>query len=165
MYKSRSDLPEGVRRSVIELLQTRLSDALDLEAQAKQAHWNVRGTDFFQLHQLFDQVHDSVEEFVDMLAERITTLGGVADGRVQTTSARTTLPPYPLDAVEGTAHVIALSDALAAFTASARAAIDASANLAEAVTADLFTEIARATDKQLWLVEAHAHPTTAGRSR
>lgn len=164
MYPSRIDLPEGVRRNVIKLLQGRLSEALDLEAQTKQAHWNVKGADFHQLHELFDRVHDSVEELVDLLAERLTTLGGVADGRVQTTSASTSLPVYPIEAVDGPAHLNALAESLAGFARAARAAIDASAKLDEAVTADLFTEVARVADKQLWLVEAHG-ASTDGRQR
>jgi starvation-inducible DNA-binding protein len=89
VYTSRLDIPDHTRKASIHLLQSRLSDALDLEAQMKQAHWNVRGMNFLQLHQLFDAVHDVVEGFVDILAERITALGGVADGRVQTTAAAT----------------------------------------------------------------------------
>src|SRR5512147_1153674 len=90
-FTSRIDLSEHVRKHACALLQARLSDALDLEAQAKQAHWNVKGPHFLQLHQLFDAVHDTVEQFVDLLAERITTLGHIADGRVATTASATTL--------------------------------------------------------------------------
>lgn len=163
MYPSRIDLSEDIRREVIELLQARLSDALDLEAQAKQAHWNVRGSDFFQLHELFDRVHDSVEELVDLLAERLTTLGGVADGRIQKTASSSQLPLYPIDACDGAAHISALADGLGAFAALARSAIDRATELKDAVTADLFTEIARAVDKQLWLVEAHVARTATTR--
>jgi starvation-inducible DNA-binding protein len=159
MYPSRIDLSVDIRRELIELLQARLSDSLDLEAQTKQAHWNVRGTDFFQLHELFDRVHDSVEELVDLLAERLTTLGGIADGRIQTTGSSSKLPVYPIAAYEGSTHISALADALGVFAALARSAIDRSTKLEDAVTADLFTEVARTTDKQLWLVEAHTART------
>jgi starvation-inducible DNA-binding protein len=91
MYESRIDLSEHIRKSAAALLQARLSDALDLEAQLKQAHWNVTGRDFFQLHELFDKLHSEAEEAVDVLAERITALGGIADGRVQTTARATSL--------------------------------------------------------------------------
>jgi starvation-inducible DNA-binding protein len=155
MYSSRIDLSEPVRRKLIELLQARLSDALDLEAQTKQAHWNVRGTDFSQLHELFDRVHGTVEELVDLVAERLTTLGGVADGRVQTTSARTSLPVYPIDATDGPAHLTAIADALASFARGTRSAIDSATKLEDAVTADVLTEVTRSADKQLWLIEAH----------
>jgi len=155
MYTSRIDLAAPVRESAILLLQARLSDAIDLEAQLKQAHWNVKGRDFFQLHELFDRIHDAVEDFVDTLAERITALGGVADGRISTAAAATTLPAYPLTASGGADHLKAVAAALAKFGAGVRADIDQAAALGEADTADVFTEVSRETDKQLWFVEAH----------
>lgn len=155
MYMSRIDLASSVREAVVLLLQARLSDAIDLEAQLKQAHWNVKGRDFFQLHELFDRIHDEVEGFVDTLAERITTLGGVADGRLATAAAATTLPAYPLEIARGRDHLEAVAQALAAFGRVVRADIDASAALGDADTADVFTELSRETDKQLWFVEAH----------
>jgi DNA-binding ferritin-like protein (oxidative damage protectant) len=154
-YISRLDLHESVRKEAAALLQARLSDALDLEAQAKQAHWNVKGPHFLQLHHLFDSVHTEVEGFVDLIAERITTLGHVADGRVQTTAARTSLYEYPLPAVDGTDHLKALAGTLGQFGARVRADIDAATAAGDADTADLFTQISRETDKQLWFVEAH----------
>lgn len=158
-YVSRLDLSAAVRKQAVALLQARLSDALDLEAQAKQAHWNVKGPHFLQLHELFDRVHSEVEDFVDLLAERITTLGHVADGRVRTTAAASTLYEYPLEAVEGTAHLKALAGALGQFGTRVRADIDAAAAAGDADTADIFTEISRETDKQLWFVEAHLTST------
>jgi len=155
MYMSRIDLATDVRDGAVALLQARLADAVDLEAQLKQAHWNVKGRDFFQLHELFDRIHDEVEGFVDTLAERITSLGGVADGRVATAAAQTTLPTYPLEAVTGAEHLNAVAIALAGFGRGVRADIDRATALGDADTADVFTELSRETDKQLWFVEAH----------
>jgi starvation-inducible DNA-binding protein len=154
-YISRLDLKDHVRKGSIAILQARLSDALDLEAQMKQAHWNVKGKDFQQLHELFDKVHGEVEEFVDLIAERITTLGGVADGRVQTTAKNTQLYQYALETRNGEDHLKAVAAVLAEFAKAVRADIDATANLGDADTADIFTEISRETDKQLWFVESH----------
>ena len=154
-FTSRIDLSDHVRKQACGLLQARLSDALDLEAQAKQAHWNVKGPHFLQLHQLFDGVHDAAEDFVDTMAERITTLGHIADGRVTTTAAATTLYLYPLEAAGGEAHLKALSASIAAFGKAVRAAIDQAGTIGDADTADLFTQVSRETDKQLWLLEAH----------
>lgn len=155
MYSSHIDLSEHIRKQVIVLLQARLSDALDLEAQTKQAHWNVKGRDFIQLHEFFDGVHTHVEEFVDTLAERITALGGVADGRVQTTAKASNLYEYSLETKAGEDHLKALAAVLAQFGKAVRADIDRAAELGDASTADVFTEISRETDKQLWFVEAH----------
>jgi starvation-inducible DNA-binding protein len=154
-YTSRLDIPDHTRKAAIRLLQSRLSDTLDLEAQIKQAHWNVRGLNFFQLHQLFDAIHDEVEGFVDVLAERITALGGVADGRVQTTADATSLYQYSLETKGGEAHLRAVAAVLAQFGKSLRADIEKAAELPDADTADVFTELSRETDKQLWFVEAH----------
>lgn len=155
MYQSHLDLSAHVRKGAIALLQARLSDSIDLEAQMKQAHWNVKGRDFFQLHQLFDQLHDGVEEFVDLIAERITALGGIADGRVQTTARASGLYEYSLETSGGESHLRAVAAVLAQFGKAVRADIDAAAKMGDAATADVFTELSRATDKHLWFVEAH----------
>lgn len=157
-YTSRLDLPRSVTKASIALLQARLVDAIDLEAQMKQAHWNVRGKDFLQLHQLFDGVHGVVEDFVDTIAERIAALGGIADGRVQTVAATSHLYEYPLEARGGEAHLKAVAGSLAEFGKLVRADIDVAASGGDQDTADLFTGISRETDKQLWFVEAHLDP-------
>jgi starvation-inducible DNA-binding protein len=155
IFSSSLDIPQHVRRIAIGLLQARLSDSLDLEAHLKQAHWNVKGRNFFQLHELFDKLHDEIETLSDTLAERITALGGIADGKVQTTAASTTLYEYPLEASGGEAHLKAVAGALAAFAKQVRSNIDKATEAGDADTADVFTEVSRATDKQLWFVEAH----------
>ncbi|GAA0541100.1 starvation-inducible DNA-binding protein [Rhizomicrobium palustre] len=155
IFASHLDLAQHIRKESAGLLQARLSDSLDLEAQLKQAHWNVKGRDFFQLHELFDKLHGEIEDLTDTLAERITTIGGIADGRVQTTSAKTTLYEYPLQAKGGAAHLKAVAAALAEFGKHLRADIDKAAAIGDADTADVFTEVSRAVDKQLWFVEAH----------
>lgn len=154
-YSTRIDLPPAVRDRVIPLLQARLSDALDLEAQLKQAHWNVKGQHFFQLHTLFDQLHTEIEDFVDTIAERIVSLGGVADGRVQTTSQQTSLALYPLAAERSNDHLVAIASALATFAATVRQDIDTTSAAGDQGSADLLTGMSRAADKHLWLVEAH----------
>ena len=155
MHKTHNDLPKGVRKTVIDLLAARLSDAIDLQTQCKQAHWNVRGSDFISLHELFDRVNEDVEDYVDEIAERIAQLGGVVHGTARVAAKKSTLKEYPLDISKGEDHVEALSSALAQFGAKARAAIDAADKAGDKDTADIFTEISRGTDKWLWFVEAH----------
>jgi starvation-inducible DNA-binding protein len=157
MFDTRNDLPANVRTKVIELLNARLADAIDLGTQAKHAHWNVKGPSFIALHELFDQVAEHVEDHIDTIAERVTALGGTARGTLAAVARATTLRPYPEDISEGTAHVDALSSALAAFGAKVRAGIDEAARIGDADTADLFTGISRETDKDLWFLEAHLH--------
>lgn len=155
MHPTKNDLPQKVRAKVAAVLADRLADATDLMLQGKQAHWNVKGPNFIALHELFDKIVESAEEWVDLIAERIVQLGGQAEGTVQATAARTSLAPYPLTIVSGTDHVEALSNALAAFGKKVRGAIDKTDKAGDKDTADLFTEISRDVDKYLWFVEAH----------
>ena len=155
MHQTRIDLPLQMREKLAGLLNARLADAIDLKLQSKQAHWNVKGPSFIALHELFDSIAGLADGFVDELAERITALGGTAEGTVQVVAKRSGLDAYPLEITEGTAHVGALAGALASFAKSARAAIDTATDLKDADTADLFTGISREADKQLWLLEAH----------
>lgn len=155
LHTTKIDIDAGSREKVIQLLNTRLADASDLKSQAKQAHWNVKGMNFFQLHELFDQVATTVEGHIDLIAERITTLGGTAHGTVRQAAQKSSLSEYPLEITDGTAHVDALSTALADFGKRVRSNIDESSKLGDQDTADLFTEVSREIDKQLWFVEAH----------
>jgi starvation-inducible DNA-binding protein len=154
---TRNDLPEPLRSDVIELLSIPLADAIDLQTQAKQAHWNVKGPSFFALHELFDRVAAEAGTYADLLAERVVQLGGVAAGTARAVAARSGLPEYPLDILSGVDHVRALSAALASFGARVRRAIDAATLVGDQGSADIFTEISRGSDKLLWFVEAHGH--------
>jgi len=155
MYRTRNDLPESARTKLVELLNARLADAIDLQTQCKQAHWNVKGPEFIALHKLFDEVNEAVEEYVDLIAERAVQLGGVADGTARVAAERSSLPEYPVKGGDGREHVGALSAVLAAFGKLVRAEIDRANELSDADTADLFTEVSRGVDKWLWFVEAH----------
>ena len=156
MFETRNDLPGESREKLVELLNARLADSFDLYSQLKQAHWSVRGPDFIQLHELYDTVAESVLEFVDEIAERATSLGGLATGTVRMAAGASALEEYPLDATSGpdTVHVVA--DRLATYGAAVREAIEtADSELGDIDTSDLFTEISRGIDKHLWFVEAH----------
>ena len=155
MFKTKNDLPEDTRKKVIELLNARLADSIDLQTQTKQAHWNVKGPSFIALHELFDKVNEDVEDYVDDIAERVVQLGGVAKGTARMAATESKLAEYPAKAIDGHSHVEALSSALAAYGKLVRAAIDQSGDLKDMDTADLFTEVSRGTDKWRWFVEAH----------
>lgn len=155
MHKTKIDIPQETRATLVYLLNERLADLIDLKLQAKQAHWNVKGPHFIALHKLFDEVTGAIDEPIDSIAERITTLGGTAEGTVATVHKRTTLPGYSLEIVSGHDHLEALSTAVATAGKSIREAIDRSAELGDADTADLFTGISRALDQYLWFLEAH----------
>jgi len=155
MHRTKIDLADNVRAAIIGELSAALADSVDLSAQVKQAHWNVKGPSFIALHELFDQIATDVRDYTDLIAERIVTLGGTAHGTVQESVAKTRLPAYPTDISSGASHVEALSTALAAYGKHVRAGIDTTDELGDAVTADVLTEVGRGIDKWLWMVEAH----------
>jgi starvation-inducible DNA-binding protein len=155
MHKTKNDISKETREKLIETLNARLADALDLKSQTKQAHWNVKGMSFIGLHELFDQVATQVEEYTDTIAERVTVLGGTALGTVRVAASNSSLSEYPLEITEGADHVDALSTALSDFGKKVRANIDDADKLGDMDTADLFTEVSRGIDKLLWFVEAH----------
>ena len=154
MFKTKNDLPEETRAKAVDLLNARLADCIDLQTQCKQAHWNVKGPTFIALHELFDQVNEAVEEYVDDIAERAVQLGGVAEGTARMVAQRSSLAEYA-KATDGRSHVEALSSALATFGKAARKGIDQANDMDDLDTADLFTEVSRGIDKWLWFVEAH----------
>jgi len=155
MHRTRIDLTAKSRARMTGLLNARLADAIDLQLQAKQAHWNVKGPNFIALHELFDRLAGELGGHVDEMAERITALGGAAEGTLQAVAGRSKLAAYPLDVTEGRAHVDALADSYARFAKSVRKAIDEAGKAGDADTSDLFTGISRGVDKGLWLLEAH----------
>ncbi|MEN9248892.1 MAG: DNA starvation/stationary phase protection protein Dps [Gloeomargarita sp. GXS_bins_116] len=157
LYPTRLDLSAEVRSQVIAILNQALANTLDLYTQTKQAHWNVKGSDFYALHELFDEMAGELLEYVDDLAERVTALAGVAQGTVRMVAQASQLPEYPADAVNSKDHLVALADRYAQYGKFVRQAIDQTADLGDADTADLFTEISRTVDKRLWFLEAHLH--------
>jgi starvation-inducible DNA-binding protein len=154
-HATKNDLTELVRAEIVPLLNQRLADAIDLQLQAKQAHWNVKGPAFIALHELFDRVVEHAAGAADLLAERVVQLGGVAEGTVRIAARRSELDEYPHAIAGGSDHVAALSSAMATFGARIRRAIDEAAEQGDAASADICTEIVRGTDKLLWFVEAH----------
>ena len=155
LYETENDIPRTARTELNALINQRLADAVDLQMQLKQAHWNVKGPHFIGLHELFDKIAEEVESYVDMTAERIVQLGGIAQGTVREAAARSRLEEYPLVIADGMAHVEAVARALSTFGREVRRTIDEADKLGDADTADVFTEISRGIDKWLWFVEAH----------
>ena len=158
--RTSNDLPEETRARMISLCNQRLADAIDLYTHARMAHWNVKGPSFYGLHNLFEDIYKSVDEYVDTIAERAAQLGGQVEGTARIASERSVLPEYPHDIKDGLDHVRAMSTALATFGRCAREAIDQADEAEDKDTADMFTEISRGVDKYLWFVEAHVQGGT-----
>jgi starvation-inducible DNA-binding protein len=158
MYRTSNTLSENIRVKAAELLNRHLAAAIDLHAQIKQAHWNVRGPAFIAIHELLDKVAEAVEDYSDTIAERAGALGSAAEGTIQVAVKRSFLEQYKLGVADEKAHLAAVTAALAAFGDSARKAIDEAAAFGDQDTSDVFTEISRGVDYQLWLVESHLYP-------
>jgi starvation-inducible DNA-binding protein len=155
LHETRIDIPEDSRQKLVDLLNRQLADTTDLFTQLKYAHWNVKGSDFIQLHELFDQVAGDVLGFADLIAERATTLGGTANGTARQAAATSTLAEYPTKVIDGMESVRAVADRVADYAASTRRAMEESEDLGDTSTNDLFTEVSRQVDKDLWFLEAH----------
>ena len=161
-HATRNDVPTNAKQVSIGVLQGCLSDAVDLYNATRQAHWNVKGAHFGELHRLFEGFYQALQTSSDDLAERIVQLGGTACGTTQILEKQTRLTPYPTDLYDGMDHVQALADRYAQVAKTLREGIDETDEAGDKDTADLLTEQSRATDKMLWMLEAHLQGGKAG---
>ena len=153
MASKKNILPTEQQSKMIELLNRRLADAIDLQLQSRQAYWNVKGPNFIALRELFDKVAEGVEEDANLIAGRIVQLGGMAEGTMHAVSMRSSLDGYLLATTDGNGHILALSSTLIAFGKVVRYASEQATELKDTDTADIFTEIARGIDIWIWFVE------------
>jgi starvation-inducible DNA-binding protein len=138
---------------LIEILNRRLADAIDLQLQSRQAYWNVKGPNFLSLRELFDKVAQGVEEYANLIAERIVQLGGRAEGTAHAVAGRSSLDGYRFASADGSGHIGALAATLTDFGRHTRYTSAQASELLDADTAAIFTEIGRGIDKWLWFVE------------
>ena len=155
LHTTKISIPEKVRIEVIKLLNKTLASTDDLSAQLKQAHWNVKGLEFISLHKLFDDLAEDVEKFVDTVAERITSLGGTALGTIQETAKNTQLRVYPTNIFSAKDHLEHLTHNFAILGELARNDIESTQKLNDIATNDLYINLVRMLDKNLWFLEAH----------
>jgi starvation-inducible DNA-binding protein len=154
-FETGVDLPAEVRSAMVILLNETLAANFDLQSQVKQAHWNVKGIHFYQLHLLFDELAARLAALTDEIAERVTAIGGYATGTVRMAAENSTLPEIPVDINAGVDYVKALVDRYSIYGSNLRAGIDAADAAGDADTADLLTEASRIVDKDLWFLQAH----------
>ena len=155
LHKTRNDTQSNAKAVSMEALQSRLADGIDLALVIKQAHWNLKGPQFIGVHLMLDKFRAEVSEWNDMMAERIVQLGGTARGTVQEVNHRTALKPYPTDIYKIADHLEALIQRFADVANAVRKNIDDTDDAGDVGTSDLFTEVTRGLDKQLWFLEAH----------
>lgn len=153
LIPTKNDQPESLRKTVVEVLQSRLAELADLRSLALTAHWNVKGIHFKPLHELFGELAEELNDPIDDVAERIVQLGGYAEGSSKAVAAATPLATYPKELTSGKETVTFLTQELAKVAASVRQGIATTAE--DASSADLLTEVSRLLDKQLWFCESH----------
>jgi starvation-inducible DNA-binding protein len=134
-------------------LQKVLVDLVELHLQGKQAHWNVVGPNFRDLHLQLDEIVDAAREFSDDVAERLRALHAVVDGRSDTVAATTTLPAYPDGEVLTTDTVNLITQRIEATVATAREVHD-DVDEADPTSADLLHAIIDRLEQLAWMVSA-----------
>jgi starvation-inducible DNA-binding protein len=158
MSRNNQALPQEQQAKLIELLNRRLADAIDLQLQSRQSYWNVKGPHFLALRKLFDQVAGGAQEYANLIAERIVQLGGKAEGTAHAVAGRSSLDGYRLASAGGNSHIAALLTTLTDFGRHARYASAQASELHDADTAALLTKIGRSIDIWLWFVETSQQP-------
>jgi len=154
-FPTRNDIPAENRAKLVSLLNQQLADTFDLMSQTKFAHWNVKGPNFYQLHKLFDELAEKLEEHVDEIAERATALGGVAMGTARQSAAMSHTPEFPAGTFKDMAVVTALAERFAAVGKATRAAMDQADELNDQDTLDLFVQVSLDLDQSLYFLESH----------
>jgi starvation-inducible DNA-binding protein len=158
LHPTRIDIPPEIRLYLITLLNQTLAGTVDLRSQVKQASWNVKGKEGAQLQALFESLAAELEAYANLLADRLVVLGGVALGTARTAARHSTLPEYPGDLAAGDAHVLALAERVALYTTAVRDAIAHAADVGDADTAAVYTDISRGIDRRLRSLESHLYP-------
>lgn len=145
----------NAKSAVIDILNGRLADAIDLALITKQAHWNLKGPNFIAVHEMLDPMRADIDTHVDIIAERIAQLDGTALGTSQVVAKSTRLDPYPTDIHKTTDHLAALAERYAALANQVRQDIDATDEAGDADAADILTAFSRDLDKNLWFIKSH----------
>jgi starvation-inducible DNA-binding protein len=152
---TRIGMPPEIRLDVITMLNQTLACTVDLRSQVRQACWNIKGKDFSLLHPLFATMLNELQTYTEMVAERITVLGGVVMGTVRMAARQSKLPEYPDAVMEGDGHVLALVERFGQYAVTLRDDITLAADVEDAGSAAVYTDISRGVDRQLWVLETH----------
>lgn len=154
MYASPSHLPAVARTAIIEALNARLVDGLDLHSHLKVAHWNVKGPQFPALHPLFETFAISLATYNDQLAERAVTLGGLARGTTRQVAGASRLAEYPADLTRDMDHVIALAERVDTYLSGLRDARGVAEANGDTDTVDMLTQVITEFEKHAWFLRA-----------
>jgi starvation-inducible DNA-binding protein len=154
MYRSPSKLSEEIRARIIESLNSRLADGLDLHSQIKVAHWNIKGPQFPALHPLFETFAVSLATHNDTIAERAVTLGGKAYGTARHVAKTSRLAEYPQETSRDLEHVKLLADRIEGYLDGMRQTRSVAEQGADTDTVDILTQIITEFEKHDWFLRA-----------
>ncbi|WP_276252269.1 DNA starvation/stationary phase protection protein Dps [Haloarcula rara] len=154
-FPTRSYLPDEVRTTSIGLLNQALADLSAVTMQLKHAHWNVKGIEFYQLHELFEDLYESFEPHIDAVAERASALGGRPMGTAGAVAQQTTIPQLSHAGVDGQSMLREIADRLAVLDATLYQQIETADQQGDLDTADLLNEVSRDVTRAQWFVESH----------
>lgn len=160
MYKNRVALPDKVKEEVVGIMNVSLAGSLDMYSQAKYAHWNVKGVNFYQMHLLFDTVAKTIFKQIDAIAERITQLGGTADGTVRMSAESSPIPAYNVQSLSGPEHVEALANSLGAYCKNLRESSDKIDDAGDGPTSDFYNQLIVDSEEELYFLESHLEAGT-----
>lgn len=149
----RATLPEDVRGRINSALQASLTTLIDLSLQTKQAHWSLVGPRFLPVHEQLDELHAYYMQVIDDVAERMTALNGVPDGRAATVASNSKLPSFPQGAMTVEGVLSTMANHLATTISRLREHQIEMADL-DAMTEDLLIGAIRTMEKQLWMLQA-----------
>jgi starvation-inducible DNA-binding protein len=154
MYRSPSPLSEETRSRMVEALNARLADGLDLHSQIKVAHWNIKGPQFAALHPLFETFAVGLATHNDAVAERAVTLGGRAHGTSRHVAQASLLPEYPQGVSRDLDHVRHLAERIEKYLEGARESRRSGEQLGDTDSVDLLTGIITEFEKHAWFLRA-----------
>ncbi|MGB7347197.1 MAG: DNA starvation/stationary phase protection protein Dps [Pirellulaceae bacterium] len=149
----RDILTSETNEQVTMLLQSNLTNLIDLALLMKQAHWNVFGPNFRSIHVQLDEIIATARDASDEVAERIAALGVPADGRSSTVAEASVLESYPRDFVDVKETITRVADAAKTTIDSLRAAIDKLGDL-DPISEDMLIAISGPLEKHLWMLQA-----------
>jgi starvation-inducible DNA-binding protein len=149
-------LPAQARTASCRLLNEILADSMVLYAMYKKHHWLVAGPTFYQLHLLFDKHAEEQNELVDLLAERVQSLGGIAVGDPRHAAELTTIERPPDGAEEVAVMIDRMLRAHETVIAKVRKAIKTTEESGDWGSNDLLmSDVLRRHELQVWFLAEH----------